>query len=143
MLFTDSYGEQSCTAGRAAFISGQSVYRTGMSKVGAPGFDIGWAAQDPTNAALPKPWGYPTGQLAKNHFGDLNKYLPTVHGFDEFFGNLYHLNAEEEPEQFDYAHKEQFPRLYGFALPLVVHKCRAGEEVSTEPDDPKFGPVGK
>ena len=107
MLFTDSYGEQSCTAGRAAFISGQSVYRTGMSKVGAPGFDIGWAAEDPTIAELLKPLGYATGQFGKNHFGDLNKYLPTVHGFDEFFGNLYHLNAQEEPEQFDYPHADQ------------------------------------
>ena len=98
MLFTDSYGEQSCTAGRAAFISGQSVYRTGMSKVGVPGVDIGWAAEDPTIAELLKPLGYATGQFGKNHFGDLNKYLPTVHGFDEFYGNLYHLNAEEEPE---------------------------------------------
>ncbi|OBF92930.1 hypothetical protein A5791_13805 [Mycobacterium sp. 852002-51163_SCH5372311] len=82
MRFTDSYGEQSCTAGRAAFISGQSVYRTGMSQVGAPGFDIGWAAADPTIAELLKPLGYATGQFGKNHFGDLNKYLPTVHGFD-------------------------------------------------------------
>src|SRR5580692_3981817 len=112
MRFTDSYGEQSCTAGRAAFISGQSVYRTGMSKVGAPGFDIGWAAEDPTIAELLKPLGYATGQFGKNHFGDLNKYLPTVHGFDEFFGNLYHLNAEEEPEQFDYPHADRFPRLH-------------------------------
>ena len=101
MRFTDSYGEQSCTAGRAAFISGQSVYRTGMSKVGVPGVDIGWAAEDPTIPELLKPLGYATGQFGKNHFGDLNKYLPTVHGFDEFFGNLYHLNAEEEPENFD------------------------------------------
>lgn len=87
MRFTDSYGEQSCTAGRAAFISGQSVYRTGMSKVGVPGVDIGWAAEDPTIAELLKPLGYATGQFGKNHFGDLNKYLPTVHGFDEFYGN--------------------------------------------------------
>ena len=143
MRFTDSYGEQSCTAGRAAFISGQSVYRTGMSKVGVPGVDIGWAAEDPTIAELLKPLGYATGQFGKNHFGDLNKYLPTVHGFDEFFGNLYHLNAEEEPEQFDYPHKDQFPRLYELALPRGVLKCKATDEVSTEPDDPKFGPVGK
>ncbi|MDT5365515.1 MAG: hypothetical protein QOC69_7277, partial [Mycobacterium sp.] len=81
MRFTDSYGEQSCTAGRAAFISGQSVYRTGMSKVGVPGVDIGWAAEDPTIAELLKPLGYATGQFGKNHFGDLNKFLPTVHGF--------------------------------------------------------------
>ena len=88
MRFTDLYGEQTCTAGRDAFISGQSVYRTGMSKVGIPGSDIGWAAEDPTIAELLKPLGYATGQFGKNHFGDLNKYLPTVHGFDEFFGNL-------------------------------------------------------
>ena len=125
MRFTDSYGEQSCTAGRAAFISGQSVYRTGMSKVGVPGVDIGWAAEDPTIAELLKPLGYATGQFGKNHFGDLNKYLPTVHGFDEFYGNLYHLNAEEEPEQFDYPHKDQFPRLYELALPRGVLKCKA------------------
>ncbi len=143
MRFTDSYGEQSCTAGRAAFISGQSVYRTGMSKVGIPGADIGWAAEDPTIAELLKPLGYATGQFGKNHFGDMNKYLPTVHGFDEFFGNLYHLNAEEEPEQFDYPHKDQFPRMYELALPRGVLKCRATDEVSKEPDDPKFGPVGK
>ncbi|MDR3664815.1 MAG: arylsulfatase [Mycobacterium sp.] len=143
MRFTDSYGEQSCTAGRAAFISGQSVYRTGMSKVGVPGVDIGWAAEDPTIAELLKPLGYATGQFGKNHFGDLNKYLPTVHGFDEFYGNLYHLNAEEEPENFDYPHKDQFPRLYDKALPRGVMNCKATAEVSTEPDDPKFGPIGK
>ena len=143
MRFTDSYGEQSCTAGRAAFISGQSVYRTGMSKVGVPGADVGWAAEDPTIAELLKPLGYATGQFGKNHFGDKNKHLPTVHGFDEFYGNLYHLNAEEEPEQFDYPHKDQFPKLHEFALPRGVLKCKATDEVSKEPDDPKFGPVGK
>ncbi|MGX1804709.1 arylsulfatase [Nocardia sp. NPDC055321] len=143
MKFTDSYGEQSCTAGRAAFISGQSVYRTGMSKVGAPGADVGWSADDPTIAELLKPHGYATGQFGKNHFGDLNKYLPTVHGFDEFYGNLYHLNAEEEPEQFDYPHKDQFPRLYDLAKPRGVLDCKALDHVSDEPDDPKFGPVGK
>lgn len=143
MRFTDSYGEQSCTAGRAAFISGQSVYRTGMSKVGVPGVDIGWAAEDPTIAELLKPLGYATGQFGKNHFGDLNKYLPTVHGFDEFFGNLYHLNAEEEPENFDYPHEDRYPRLYQLAKPRGVLKCKATDEVSDEPDDPKFGPVGK
>ncbi len=96
--FTDSYGQQSCTAGRAAFITGQSPYRTGMTKVGMPGADIGIQAEDATMAELLKPLGYATGQFGKNHFGDRNKYLPTAHGFDEFFGNLYHLNAEEEPE---------------------------------------------
>ncbi|HEX2212102.1 MAG TPA: sulfatase-like hydrolase/transferase, partial [Mycobacterium sp.] len=143
MLFTDSYGEQSCTAGRAAFISGQSVYRTGMSKVGVPGAPIGWAAEDPTIAELLKPLGYATGQFGKNHFGDLNEYLPTVHGFDEFFGNLYHLNAEEEPENIDYPYQDQFPRLYEAALPRGVLKCTATPDVSTEPDHPKYGPVGK
>jgi arylsulfatase A-like enzyme len=143
MRFTDSYGEQSCTAGRAAFISGQSVYRTGMSKVGIPGSDIGWAAEDPTIAELLKPLGYATGQFGKNHFGDLNKYLPTVHGFDEFFGNLYHLNAEEEPELPDYPSEEKFPRLHNLQLPRGVIKSWATDEVSDEPDDPKFGPVGK
>src|ERR1700755_1625311 len=109
MRVTDSYGEQSCTAGRAAFISGQSVYRTGMSKVGVPGADIGWAAEDPTIAELLKPLGYAAAQIGKNHFGDLNKFLPTVHGFDEFFGNLYHLNAEEEPESANWPPAEDFP----------------------------------
>ena len=98
MRFTDSYGEQSCTAGRSSFITGQSVYRTGLSKVGIPGSPIGLSAEDPTIAELLKPLGYATGQFGKNHLGDLNEFLPTVHGFDEFFGNLYHLNAEEEPE---------------------------------------------
>ena len=102
MLFTDSYGEQSCTAGRSSFITGQSVYRTGMSKVGMPGMDVGLQKEDPTIAELLKPMGYATGQFGKNHLGDLNKFLPTAHGFDEFFGNLYHLNAEEEPENPDY-----------------------------------------
>ncbi len=143
MRFTDSYGEQSCTAGRAAFISGQSVYRTGMSKVGIPGSDIGWSDEDPTIAELLKPLGYATAQFGKNHFGDLNKYLPTVHGFDEFFGNLYHLNAEEEPELPDYPSEDKFPRLHNLQLPRGVIRSWATDEVSQEPDDPKFGPVGK
>ena len=109
MMFTDSYGEQSCTAGRSAFITGQSVFRTGLSKVGMPGSPIGLQAEDPTIAELLKPLGYATGQFGKNHLGDLNKYLPTVHGFDEFFGNLYHLNAEEEPELPDYPNPKDFP----------------------------------
>jgi arylsulfatase A-like enzyme len=142
MRFTDSYGEQSCTAGRAAFITGQSVYRTGMSKVGVPGADVGLAAEDPTIAELLKPLGYATGQFGKNHLGDLNKYLPTVHGFDEFFGNLYHLNAEEEPELPDYPKKEDFPRLYELALPRgVIHSWATDEDAGES--DPKFGPVGK
>ena len=97
MRFTDSYGEQSCTAGRAAFITGQSVYRTGLSKVGMPGSTMGLQDEDPTIAQLLKEQGYVTGQFGKNHLGDRNEFLPTLHGFDEFFGNLYHLNAEEEP----------------------------------------------
>ena len=109
MRFTDSYGEQSCTAGRSSFITGQSVYRTGLSKVGMPGVDIGLQAEDVTIAELLKPLGYATGQFGKNHLGDLNKYLPTVHGFDEFFGNLYHLNAEEEPESANWPPEEDFP----------------------------------
>ena len=98
MMFTDSYGEQSCTAGRSSFITGQSVYRTGLSKVGIPAAPQGLQPEIVTIADLLKDQGYATGQFGKNHLGDLNKFLPTVHGFDEFFGNLYHLNAEEEPE---------------------------------------------
>ncbi len=101
-LFTDWYGEQSCTAGRAAFITGQSPIRTGLTKVGLPGASIGLHAEDMTVAEALKPLGYATGQFGKNHLGDRNEYLPTVHGFDEFFGNLYHLNAEEEPQNPDY-----------------------------------------
>ena len=122
MLFTDSYGEQSCTAGRSSFITGQSVYRTGMSKVGMPGVDIGLQKEDPTIAELLKPMGYATGQFGKNHLGDLNKYLPTAHGFDEFFGNLYHLNAEEEPENADYPTAEEAPIMRARLLPRgVIH----------------------
>jgi arylsulfatase len=109
VLFTDSYGEQSCTAGRAAFITGQSVYRTGLSKVGLPGADLGLRPEDPTIAELLKPLGYATGQFGKNHLGDRDEFLPTMHGFDEFFGNLYHLNAEEEPELRDYPSEKDFP----------------------------------
>ncbi len=109
MRFTDSYGEQSCTAGRSAFITGQSTYRTGLSKVGLPGAEAGLAPEDPTIAELLKPLGYATGQFGKNHLGDRDEHLPTMHGFDEFFGNLYHLNAEEEPEHPDYPDPEQYP----------------------------------
>lgn len=109
MLFTDAYGEQSCTAGRSAFITGQSVFRTGLSKVGMPGADLGLRAEDPTIAELLKPLGYATGQFGKNHLGDKDEFLPTMHGFDEFFGNLYHLNAEEEPEHADYPSPQDFP----------------------------------
>ena len=109
MRFTDYYGEQSCTAGRSAFLTGQSVFRTGLSKVGFPGAAIGISAEDPTIAELLKPLGYATGQFGKNHLGDKDEFLPTMHGFDEFFGNLYHLNAEEEPENADYPSAKEFP----------------------------------
>jgi arylsulfatase len=102
MIFTDYYGEQSCTAGRSSFITGQSVFRTGLSKVGLPGADLGLREEDPTIAVVMKELGYATGQFGKNHLGDRDEFLPTNHGFDEFFGNLYHLNAEEEPENEDY-----------------------------------------
>ena len=102
MIFTDSYGEQSCTAGRSSFITGQSVFRTGLSKVGLPGAPLGMRTEDPTIAGLLKARGYATGQFGKNHLGDRDEHLPTNHGFDEFLGNLYHLNAEEEPENEDY-----------------------------------------
>ncbi|MEE4189398.1 MAG: sulfatase-like hydrolase/transferase, partial [Roseobacter sp.] len=102
MIFTDYYGEQSCTAGRSSYIMGQSVFRTGLSKVGLPGAELGMQEEDPTIAGLLKAQGYATGQFGKNHLGDSDEHLPTNHGFDEFFGNLYHLNAEEEPENFDY-----------------------------------------
>jgi arylsulfatase A-like enzyme len=99
MMFTDYYAENSCTAGRSSFITGQTPKRTGLSKVGIPGAPIGLQARDVTIAQALKPLGYATGQFGKNHLGDRNDFLPTVHGFDEFFGNLYHLNAEEEPER--------------------------------------------
>ena len=102
MIFTDYYGEQSCTAGRSSYIMGQSVFRTGLSKVGLPGADLGMQVEDPTIPGLLKDHGYVTGQFGKNHLGDKDEHLPTNHGFDEFFGNLYHLNAEEEPENEDY-----------------------------------------
>ncbi|MFJ1267140.1 arylsulfatase [Legionella lytica] len=113
MLFTDYYGEQSCTAGRAAFITGQSVFRTGLSKVGMPGANIGLSNQDPTIAELIKKQGYVTGQFGKNHLGDKDNFLPTNHGFDEFYGNLYHLNAEEEPELPDYPKDPGFRKQFG------------------------------
>ncbi|MGF1711392.1 arylsulfatase [Vibrio kagoshimensis] len=113
MMFTDYYGEQSCTAGRSTFITGQSVLRTGLSKVGLPGADIGLQAEDATIAELLKPMGYMTGQFGKNHLGDKDEFLPTAHGFDEFFGNLYHLNAEEEPENIDYPQDPEFRKKFG------------------------------
>ena len=113
MIFTDYYAEQSCTAGRAAFIMGQSVFRSGLSKVGMPGADLGMQKEDPTIAELLKPLGYATGQFGKNHLGDKDEHLPTNHGFDEFYGNLYHLNAEEEPELPDYPKDPEFKKKFG------------------------------
>jgi arylsulfatase len=113
MMFTDYYGEQSCTAGRSSFIMGQSVFRTGLSKVGLPGAPLGMRVEDPTIAGLLKNQGYVTGQFGKNHLGDRDDMLPTNHGFDEFFGNLYHLNAEEEPENSDYPKDPAFRKKYG------------------------------
>ena len=139
MLFTDAYGEQSCTAGRAAFITGQHPFRTGLLSIGMPGEDRGLQAEDPTLAELLKPQGYATGQFGKNHLGDLNKSLPTVHGFDEFFGNLYHLNAEEEPENEDYPQDLEFANTYGPRG--VLHTFATDVDDPTE--DPRFGPVGK
>ena len=121
-LFTDWYGQQSCTAGRAAFITGQSPIRTGLTKVGLPGAPEGLKKEDPTIADLLKPLGYATGQFGKNHLGDRNEFLPTVHGFDEFFGNLYHLNAEEEPENPDYPKDPKFKEMFG---PRGVFHCFA------------------
>jgi arylsulfatase A-like enzyme len=112
-LFTDWYGQQSCTAGRAAFITGQSPIRTGLTKVGLPGANLGLQPEDPTIADILKPLGYTTGQFGKNHLGDRDEFLPTAHGFDEFFGNLYHLNAEQEPENPDYPKDPQFKKKFG------------------------------
>ena len=122
VCFTDYYGQQSCTAGRAAFITGQNPLRTGLTKVGMPGADVGLQAEDVTIAELLKPLGYATGQFGKNHLGDKDKFLPTMHGFDEFFGNLYHLNAEEEPELPDYPKDPAFKKAFG---PRGVLHCKA------------------
>ena len=139
VAFTDYYGQQSCTAGRAAFITGQNPLRTGLTKVGMPGATVGLQPEDPTIADLLKPLGYATGQFGKNHLGDRNEFLPTVHGFDEFFGNLYHLNAEEEPELPDYPKDPRFKEMFG---PRGVLHC-----IATDKDDPtvqpRWGRVGK
>jgi arylsulfatase A-like enzyme len=138
-IFTDHYAQQSCTAGRAAFITGQSCFRTGLLKVGLPGAKEGLSDKDPTLAELLKPQGYATGQFGKNHLGDRNEFLPTVHGFDEFFGNLYHLNAEDEPENPDYPKNPEFKAKFG---PRGVLKCKAS--TTDDPtEDPRFGRVGK
>ena len=139
MLFTDYYAEQSCTAGRAAFITGQHGMRTGLTKVGLPGATLGLQAADPTIANLLKPLGYATAQFGKNHLGDRNEFLPTVHGFDEFYGNLYHLNAEEEPELPDYPKDPAFRAKYG---PRGVLDCKA-TAAADDTVDPRFGRVGK
>ena len=135
MRFTDAYGEQSCTAGRSAFITGQSVYRTGMSKVGLPGAETGIQDEDPTVAQLLKPLGYATGQFGKNHLGDRDEHLPTSHGFDEFFGSLYHLNAEEEPEHEDYPDPERFPQFRSRFGPRGVLRCRRTADGTQEIED--------
>ena len=138
-MFTDWYGEQSCTAGRAAFITGQSPIRTGLTKVGLPGAEVGLHAEDMSVAEALKPLGYATGQFGKNHLGDRNEFLPTVHGFDEFFGNLYHLNAEEEPQNPDYPKDPRFRAKFG---PRGVLKCKASDR--DDPTvDPSYGRVGK
>jgi arylsulfatase A-like enzyme len=123
--FTDYYGQQSCTAGRAAFITGQNPIRTGLTKVGLPGADVGLHKEDPTIAELLKPLGYATGQFGKNHLGDKDEFLPTLHGFDEFFGNLYHLNAEEEPEHPSYPTDPEFRKRFGPRG--VLHSWADGE----------------
>jgi arylsulfatase len=130
-LFTDYYGEQSCTAGRSAFITGQHPLRTGLLKVGMPGAEIGLQAEDPTIAELLKPHGYATGQFGKNHLGDKDKFLPTSHGFDEFFGNLYHLNAEEEPETYFYPKDPAFHKRFGPRG--VIHSYADGKIEDTGP----------
>src|ERR1044072_7999824 len=138
MMFTDYYAEQSCTAVRSSFITGQCTLRTGLSKVGVPGATAGLQDRDVTIAQLLKSQGYNTGQFGKNHLGDLNKYLPTAHGFDEFFGNLYHLNAEEEPERRTYPGPE-FREKFG---PRGVLRCKATDK-DDPTEQPRWGRVGK
>jgi len=131
-MFTDWYGQQSCTAGRAAFITGQSPIRTGLTKVGLPGAKLGLQPEDPTIADMLKPQGYVCGQFGKNHLGDRDEFLPTVHGFDEFFGNLYHLNAEEEPENPDYPKSPEFKKKFG---PRGVLHCWANPDGTQKIED--------
>jgi arylsulfatase len=139
MLFTDHYAQPSCTAGRAAFITGQLPIRTGLTTVGLPGSNIGIDARDPTLAEVLQPLGYRTGQFGKNHLGDRNNHLPTVHGFDEFFGNLYHLNTEEEPELGDWPKDPGYDQRY---RPRgVLDSVATTEDDATV--DPRFGKVGK
>jgi arylsulfatase A-like enzyme len=142
MRFTDLYAEQSCTAGRASFITGQHGLRTGLTKVGLPAATVGLHKEDPTIAELLKPLGYATAQIGKNHLGDRNEYLPTAHGFDEFYGNLYHLNAEEEPELPDYPRATDFPQFHERFGPRGVLECKA-TDTDDATVDPRFGRVGK
>ena len=137
-MFTDFYGQQSCTAGRAAFITGQQPIRTGLTKVGMPGAKEGLSGEDPTIAQFLKNFGYATGQFGKNHLGDRNEHLPTVHGFDEFFGNLYHLNAEEVPGSPDYPKDPRFRERFG---PRGVLRCKASDTDDPTVDE-QFGRVG-
>jgi len=139
VMFTDYYAEQSCTAGRSSFITGQATLRTGLSKVGIPGATLGLQARDVTIAELLKPLGYATGQFGKNHLGDRNEFLPTVHGFDEFYGNLYHLNAEEDPENWFYPRDVQFRQKFG---PRGVLRCKASDR-DDPTEQPRWGRVGK
>jgi arylsulfatase len=141
MLFTDHYGQPSCTAGRAAFIMGQLPVRTGMTTVGIPGSTRGIQKTDPTLAEVLKSQGYVTAQFGKNHLGDRNEFLPTAHGFDEWFGNLYHLNAEEEPEELDYPGQKNPEYLKTFGPRGVLHAWATDKDDRTE--DPKFGRVGR
>ncbi|NEX92379.1 arylsulfatase [Caulobacter sp. 17J65-9] len=138
-MCTDYYAQQSCTAGRASFICGQNPIRTGLTKVGMPGATVGLQKEDPTIAEALKELGYATGQFGKNHLGDRNEYLPTVHGFDVFFGNLYHLNAEEEPELPDYPKDPKFKEKFG---PRGVLDCKATDK-DDPTTDPRWGRVGK
>jgi len=135
MMFTDWYAEQSCTAGRSAFVLGQSPFRSGLSKVGMPGATLGIQPEDPTVAELLKPLGYSAGQFGKNHLGDRDEHLPTLHGFDEFFGNLYHLNAEEEPELPDYPQAKDFPDFRKTFGPRGVLHCWANPDGSQKIED--------
>jgi len=138
-LFTDYYAQQSCTAGRAAFILGQTPFRTGLLKVGLPASKQGLQDKDPTIAELLKRLGYATAQIGKNHLGDRNEYLPTVHGFDEFYGILYHLNAMEEPYQADYPKDPKFRTMFG-PRNIVDTKATTTDDPTT---DPRWGKVGK
>jgi arylsulfatase len=139
MMFTDMYADQSCTAGRSSFITGQSTVRTGLSKVGMPGAKQGIMPGDVTLASLLKDEGYGTAQFGKNHLGDRNEHLPTVHGFDEFFGSLYHLNASQDPEDYDFPKDPEFFNKYG---PRGVLDCKASDK-KDKTVDPRFGKVGK